>query len=152
MFLIHAVELPVVLGGSSGLLAIRQERSAAIRLSSTPVRSLTKPVTGQSIHRWGRDERGGLTQRVLPPTPQCSTKTGHSGNGRDGVELIRQTATGLRSNAVQTTLLANQLSELAGRLDTVASFLESDQNRDPNHDPSHEDDDDVTDVTKRQDE
>jgi hypothetical protein len=64
------------------------------------------------------------------------------------VELIRQTATGIRSNAVQTTLLANQLSELAGRLDTVASFLESDQNRDPNH----EDDDDITDVTKRQDE
>ncbi|MGC4064915.1 MAG: hypothetical protein QM784_09790 [Polyangiaceae bacterium] len=45
----------------------------------------------------------------------------------DGVEIIRQTATGIRSNAVQTTLLANQLSELAGRLDTVASFLESAQ-------------------------
>jgi hypothetical protein len=60
-----------------------------------------------------------------------------------GAELIRQTATGIRSNVVQTTLLANQLSELAGRLDTVASFLESDQNRDP--------DDDVTDVTIRQD-
>jgi hypothetical protein len=39
-----------------------------------------------------------------------------------GVEMIRHTATGIRSNAVQTTLLANQLSELAGRLDTVASF------------------------------
>ncbi|MGC4066449.1 MAG: hypothetical protein QM784_17815 [Polyangiaceae bacterium] len=48
----------------------------------------------------------------------------------DGVEMIRQTATGIRSNAVQTTLLANQLSELAGRLDTVASFLESAQTLD----------------------
>jgi hypothetical protein len=59
----------------------------------------------------------------------------------DGVEMIRQTATGIRSNAVQTTLLANQLSELAGRLDTVASFLESDQKLDR--------DDDITDVTTR---
>ncbi|MGC4068391.1 MAG: hypothetical protein QM784_27850 [Polyangiaceae bacterium] len=58
--------------------------------------------------------------------------------------MIRQTATGIRSNAVQTTLLANQLSELAGRLDTVASFLESDQHLD--------DEEDVTDVTNRQDE
>ncbi|MGC4070555.1 MAG: hypothetical protein QM784_38985 [Polyangiaceae bacterium] len=62
----------------------------------------------------------------------------------DGVEMLRQTATGIRSNAVQTTLLANQLSELAGRLDTVASFLESDQHLD--------DEEDVTDVTNRQDE
>ncbi|MGC4063827.1 MAG: hypothetical protein QM784_04145 [Polyangiaceae bacterium] len=62
----------------------------------------------------------------------------------DGVEVLRQTATGIRSNAVQTTLLANQLSELAGRLDTVASFLESDQHLD--------EDDDITDVTNRQDE
>jgi hypothetical protein len=60
----------------------------------------------------------------------------------DGAEIIRQTATGIRSNAVQTTLLANQLSELAGRLDTVASFLESDQHLDR--------DDDITDVTNRQ--
>ncbi|MGC4070871.1 MAG: hypothetical protein QM784_40580 [Polyangiaceae bacterium] len=63
----------------------------------------------------------------------------------DGVEMIRQTATGIRSNAVQTTLLANQLSELAGRLDTVASFLESDQHLD-------DEEGDVTDVTNRQDE
>jgi hypothetical protein len=48
----------------------------------------------------------------------------------DDVAMIRQTATGIRSNAVQTTLLANQLSELAGRLDTVASFLESAQDLD----------------------
>ncbi|MGC4068902.1 MAG: hypothetical protein QM784_30515 [Polyangiaceae bacterium] len=59
----------------------------------------------------------------------------------DGVEMIRQTATGIRSNAVQTTLLANQLSELAGRLDTVASFLESAQTLDS--------DEAVTDGTKR---
>jgi hypothetical protein len=58
--------------------------------------------------------------------------------------MIRQTATGIRSNAVQTTLLANQLSELAGRLDTVASFLESAQDLDR--------DDEITDVTNRQDE
>jgi hypothetical protein len=63
----------------------------------------------------------------------------------DGVERIRQTATGIRSNAVQTTLLANQLSELAGRLDTVAGFLESAQRLD-------RDDDEITDVTTRQDE
>jgi hypothetical protein len=62
----------------------------------------------------------------------------------DGVEMIRQTATGIRSNAVQTTLLANQLSELAGRLETVASVLESAQNLDR--------DDEITDVTTRQDE
>jgi hypothetical protein len=62
----------------------------------------------------------------------------------DGVEMIRQTATGIRSNAVQTTLLANQLSELAGRLDTVASVLESAQDLDR--------DDEITDVTTRQDE
>jgi hypothetical protein len=48
--------------------------------------------------------------------------------------MIRQTAAGIRSNAVQTTLLANQLSELAGRLDTLASFLESAPNLDEDFD------------------
>jgi hypothetical protein len=57
----------------------------------------------------------------------------------DGVEMIRQTATGIRSNAVQTTLLAKQLPELAGRLDTVTSFLESAQDL--------ERDDEITNVT-----